>query len=71
MINFQGLFKTFEIVSLKETALAADRLLEEVERLQWNIDANSTFYSLADDFTISLSPMEIRTFIAKIRRIKS
>lgn len=70
---FQGLFKYFEIISLRETTLAADRWIEEVERLQWmtkNNNENGYVHRIpvGANFTVTLSPMEIRTFVATIER---
>lgn len=73
VIIFQNLFNGFEITTLRETALAADRWLEEAIRLEWKINTKEgevvdIYLDDVDDLTITLKPMEIRTFIATITR---
>lgn len=90
-INLQEIFRSFDVVSIKETTLSANQWLDKaVERLQFkskNEDLNenpinevlysNNFDKYADepktnnrnDFTITLKPMEIRTFIIEIESI--
>lgn len=58
---------------MKETALAGDRWIDEVERLHWKTeedDLNKTNHGLfeEEEFVVKLNPMEIRTFVATIQR---
>jgi lysosomal alpha-mannosidase len=66
---FQDLFTLFSITELKETTLGANMLLEENVRLSW--PGSSTTDDQAekrdvDDLTVTLQPMQIRTFLATV-----
>jgi len=83
-IDLKGLFTSFEIISLNETTLGANQLLEENSRLKWNvgdclpglddcinnhvpkIKANKRDRRALKDLLVTLSPMQIRTFLAKV-----
>ena len=66
----QELFTLFTITELQETTLGANMLLEENVRLQWPGSAIDDKVSPSkkdvDDLAITLAPMQIRTFLAKI-----
>ncbi|CAK9820569.1 Lysosomal alpha-mannosidase [Anthophora plagiata] len=75
-INIQDLFSTFTIVSVKEVTLGANQWFNEMNRLKWEIDSNdvpedeerfSSPVEMKDGaINVSLTPMEIRTFILQI-----
>ncbi|XP_044735005.1 lysosomal alpha-mannosidase-like isoform X1 [Chrysoperla carnea] len=58
-INIQDLFKTFKVVDVQETALGANQLLSEVNRLKWKSTFNdtlennneNTFYNIGKEYT--------------------
>lgn len=61
------------MTSLRETTLGANQWLEDNERLEWSIqddDADKAQMSKSqretDDLEITLTPMQIRTFIADV-----
>jgi lysosomal alpha-mannosidase len=63
-VNIENLFKNFKINSITETTLAANELLSQSKRLQWN---NEVFNPIiAKNYSISLTPQQIRTFILSI-----
>lgn len=71
----QDLFKTFTIVSVKETTLGGNQWFKDMNRLKWDAETNDILYSeeqyqpveIKDGIiNIILKPMEIRTFILKI-----
>jgi len=69
-VNLANLFKTFKVSDIVETTLAANELLSESERLKWN--SNHWFSDekqrnrRAADFTVHLTPQQIRTFILTV-----
>jgi len=76
-INIQNLFSTFTIESIKETTLGANQLLSENNPMKWQPDTNEieieeenrqTVKKIDDVINVLLKPMEIRTFILKVKR---
>ncbi|XP_011176167.2 lysosomal alpha-mannosidase isoform X2 [Solenopsis invicta] len=77
-VNIKDLFTTFSIVSIKETTLGGNQLLSENKPLKWQPEINEVeneeenerqIVEINDDsILILLKPMEIRTFILKVRR---
>ena len=75
-INLLGLFKYFTITSMTEMNLSANQFLKDKKRWEWN--TNETQFhgdyhrpiseKKNNEMTISLKPMEIRTFIANIKQ---
>ncbi|XP_031630105.1 lysosomal alpha-mannosidase-like [Contarinia nasturtii] len=75
--NFQDVFQSLDVKSIRETTLSANQWLNEVKRLHFKAnDENSnevnlsmeTFTSEAsNDFQITLNAMEIRTFIVELK----
>ncbi|XP_022084551.1 lysosomal alpha-mannosidase-like [Acanthaster planci] len=74
--ELKGLFEPFGITSLKEMTLAANEALADEKRLQWNI-TDSPYPTPPpikpvpvppSTLSVSLDPMEIRTFIATVKR---
>ena len=89
--NLQDVFRSFDLISIRETTLAANQWLEKAERLKFIAEANNqsaTFEAeypggeddqgtptvdsksegaLSEKFTITLNPMEIRTFVVKMK----
>lgn len=70
-VDLNGLFKTFKILDSVETTLAANELLSESKRMQWqshipysSSDPNRT--KRAVDFKVRLGPQQIRTFILTV-----
>nr|CAD7414004.1 unnamed protein product [Timema poppensis] len=62
----QELLAPLTVLSVNETTLDGSQWLSEVDRLQWNVtvteERTPTFHQI-NNFTITLSPMQIRTFI--------
>ncbi|XP_043212637.1 lysosomal alpha-mannosidase-like [Amphibalanus amphitrite] len=78
-VNIQDLFTTLNITSVVEYGLSADRPLSDINRFHWDHDksnsmpknfrraAQETYRNTeaeADPLTVTLNPMEIRTFVA-------
>jgi hypothetical protein len=74
---FQDLFKPFSIVLARETTLGGNQWLSESHRFKWQSESNDIDSTLEDDvyspssseedaLTITLGPMQIRTFIIDV-----
>jgi hypothetical protein len=76
---FQDLFKPFSIVRAQETTLGGNQWLSESHRFEWKSESNEVDSTLEDAdsplisekdedaLTITLVPMQIRTFIVDIQ----
>lgn len=68
-LNLKNLFQTFTIVYLQETTLAANQPLSRASRLKWMTKTDPVSHpphSALDPTSVTLQPMEIRTFLASI-----
>uniref|UniRef100_V5G1A0 Lysosomal alpha-mannosidase n=1 Tax=Anoplophora glabripennis TaxID=217634 RepID=V5G1A0_ANOGL len=80
-VDLTGLFKPFNIHTMKEYTLAANIPLEESDRLSWaqlkSEDPSSPLSKAQrltrdeEDLVITLEPMQIRTFIATVSPVES
>ncbi|XP_053145025.1 lysosomal alpha-mannosidase isoform X2 [Hemicordylus capensis] len=71
-INLLGLFSTFQITAVQEMNLAANQKREDMSRLIWQPaegPAKRQSSPKLDPEHITLQPMEIRTFLARIQHI--
>ncbi|XP_042885144.1 lysosomal alpha-mannosidase-like isoform X3 [Penaeus japonicus] len=80
-VNLKGLLVDWEVTSAVETTLAADLRKEDLHRYQWKVSSTSrqsnripnaqgrASGSLEKDLTVSLQPMQIRTFILTVKNI--
>ena len=71
-VSLSNIFKPFTIVSAEERTLTANQLLSEAKRLDWRSEDSGSVSMLtpslhAEDLTIELKPMEIRTLIVKVK----
>ncbi|XP_029413237.1 lysosomal alpha-mannosidase isoform X2 [Nannospalax galili] len=69
-LNLQDLFSGFTITHLQETTLAANQLLHRASRLKWKPTTGPISYSAPsklDPTSVTLQPMEIRTFLASVQ----
>lgn len=69
-LDLRDLFSAFTITDLKETTLAANQLRASASRLQWTPNTGPTpkpSPSRLDPASITLQPMEIRTFLASVQ----
>nr|XP_048290616.1 lysosomal alpha-mannosidase isoform X1 [Myodes glareolus] len=69
-LNLQNLFQTFTITHLQETTLAANQPLSTASRLKWLTNTGPVSYpppSKLDPTSVTLQPMEIRTFVASVQ----
>nr|BAE42288.1 unnamed protein product [Mus musculus] len=69
-LNVQNLFQTFTINYLQETTLAANQPLSRASRLKWMTNTGPTSFpepSKLDPTSVTLKPMEIRTFLASVQ----
>ena len=76
-ISLEGLFTDFEIDSMTEMNLSANQLLQDKQPLHWNIKTGEKeekrkrkkkISRALTDLNVYLTPMEIRTFKAVIKR---
>lgn len=76
-ISLAGLFNDFDIESMTEMNLAANQLLADKQPLYWNIKTGKNVEvnkkkrkasRVASDLNVALTPMQIRTFKAVIKR---
>jgi hypothetical protein len=79
---FQDLFKPFSIVWARETTLGGNQWLSESYRFEWQSESNDVDSALEEDvdsplsgkdenaLTITLVPMQIRTFIIDIQTLE-
>ncbi|XP_027990414.2 lysosomal alpha-mannosidase isoform X2 [Eptesicus fuscus] len=69
-LDLRDLFSAFTITDLKETTLAANQLRARASRLQWTPNTGPTrkpSHPRLDPASITLQPMEIRTFLASVQ----
>ncbi|XP_036096626.1 lysosomal alpha-mannosidase [Molossus molossus] len=69
-LDLRDLFSAFTITNLKETTLAANQLQASASRLQWTPNTGPTLKPSPcrlDPASITLQPMEIRTFLASVQ----
>ncbi|XP_013367688.1 PREDICTED: lysosomal alpha-mannosidase isoform X1 [Chinchilla lanigera] len=69
-LDMRDLFSTFTIVHLQETTLAANQLRARASRLKWTPDTGPISHPTVprlDPASITLQPMEIRTFVASVQ----
>eukprot|EP00095_Tigriopus_kingsejongensis_P005742 maker-scaffold28_size608977-snap-gene-1.16 protein:Tk05742 transcript:maker-scaffold28_size608977-snap-gene-1.16-mRNA-1 annotation:"hypothetical protein DAPPUDRAFT_207420" len=74
-VALDQIFAEMEVDTFIETTLGANMVLNQSERLHWNTNkwsmdhpATHPLGTQPDDFTITLLPMEIRTFFLTIRQ---
>lgn len=74
--NLKDRFRSFDILSMRETMLAANRWLDETSRLKFKTKTSENTENqkttkrstrIDDNLSISLKPMEIRTFVANVQ----
>ncbi|XP_065340981.1 lysosomal alpha-mannosidase [Cloeon dipterum] len=72
-VSLKSLFSGFNVTAARETSLGANRWLSDVKRMEWEIDSNEIGLDsntlaggLDDDFNVTLTPMQIRTFIIDV-----
>ncbi|XP_013794380.1 lysosomal alpha-mannosidase-like isoform X2 [Limulus polyphemus] len=72
-VSLVNLFQPFQIMEIREMVLSANQYLDEVSRMRWTVANESStqhdepVQSLEPaNFTVTLLPMEIRTFLATI-----
>lgn len=69
-LNLQNLFQVFRITHLQETTLAANQPLSTASRLKWTTNTGPISCpppSKLDPTSVTLQPMEIRTFVATVQ----
>ncbi|XP_076348984.1 lysosomal alpha-mannosidase-like [Tachypleus tridentatus] len=72
-VTLKEMFTPFDVVNVTETTLGANQLLKETSRLTWNTEGSSASNNdrqkdipKTPDFNVTLSPMEIRTFVVAL-----
>ncbi|XP_067010796.2 lysosomal alpha-mannosidase isoform X2 [Anabrus simplex] len=72
-VDLQKLFAPFSLLSAEEMSLGANQPLSEVHRLSWRIEHErrkshkSRQATVQDSSGVTLGPMEIRTFIIRVK----
>ncbi|GAB1602915.1 lysosomal alpha-mannosidase-like [Argonauta hians] len=70
-ISLKELFAHFKVITVEELVLGANMKLSDLHRLKWNTKEKSKDYNnhfKKQGFTITLSPMEIKTLAVTISR---
>ncbi|XP_051897842.1 lysosomal alpha-mannosidase [Pristis pectinata] len=73
-VNLAHLFSAFEITSVEEMSLGFNQQKKDMSRLTWNTaqekDGSNSFssHNSTSEHTVTLHPMEIRTFRVRIRQ---
>ncbi|XP_004635625.1 lysosomal alpha-mannosidase isoform X2 [Octodon degus] len=70
VLDLRDLFSTFTITHLQETTLAANQPRASASRLKWTPETGPTSHPTVprlDPASITLQPMEIRTFVASVQ----
>jgi lysosomal alpha-mannosidase len=65
-VDLSDLFATFTITELQETTLGGNIPLDENVRLSWPGSSSTEGTKDVDGLKVTLAPMQIRTFLAKI-----
>ncbi|XP_042526495.1 lysosomal alpha-mannosidase isoform X3 [Dipodomys spectabilis] len=69
-LDLQNLFSAFTIIRLQETTLAANQPRASASRLKWTPDTGPVAHPtppVLDPASVTLQPMEIRTFLAQVQ----
>ena len=70
-VDIRELIHVFEVVSVVETNLSANQLIKDKQAWKWNTKSAmdiDNFHQRGDhSFEITLTPMQIRTFILNVR----
>jgi lysosomal alpha-mannosidase len=74
-LSLKSMFSAFDIISAKETSLGANQWVEQVNRMTWPVESNEikntsdddvSKETEDDDLSVTLKPMEIRTYIVDV-----
>ena len=72
-VHLDKLFTSFSISSIEEVTLGANLNINKLNRLKWNVQQDNSIpetgsrpVSGSQDLIITLTPMQIRTFILDI-----
>ena len=75
-VNLEDILTQFQILEMEEVSLGANMALNEMNRLKWKVQRQNDIPSVVDDIglrdsgtTIVLKPMEIRSFILKVKEM--
>ncbi|CAM4731854.1 unnamed protein product [Leuciscus chuanchicus] len=70
-VNLQKLFSTLEVLGASEMSLGANQWKDDMNRLRWNTENKSKPLSVRDPspWEVTLNPMEIRTFLLRVRQL--
>lgn len=73
VVDLKGLFTPFEITGIQETVLGGNQWLKHNDRLEFGVEGVKgkravIVEAFNDDFKVSLSPMQIRTFVIDIKK---
>uniref|UniRef100_A0A8C1F009 Alpha-mannosidase n=1 Tax=Cyprinus carpio carpio TaxID=630221 RepID=A0A8C1F009_CYPCA len=72
-VNLQKLFSTLDVLGASEMSLGANQWKEDMDRLQWNAEKTSKPLPLSakdpSPWEVTLNPMEIRTFLLRVRQL--
>ncbi|XP_071540487.1 lysosomal alpha-mannosidase-like isoform X2 [Panulirus ornatus] len=80
-VSLQGLLADWKIVDAKETTLSGNLLKKDENRYSWNVESSQYMNHVSrnqqkngnkeNDLSITLNPMEIRTFILTVTKTSS
>jgi len=75
-IDVSTLFVNYDVVSMKEMTLSANRPLDDLHRLKWKtnmeedeqtVEQPRLKFTTVQDFQVVLNPMQIRTFMVRLQ----
>ncbi|XP_069699537.1 lysosomal alpha-mannosidase-like [Periplaneta americana] len=67
-VAFEDLFTLFVVSSSHETTLAANQWAEDMQRLEWKSTRNSAKEEKVSGRALTLSPMEIETYVINVEK---
>uniref|UniRef100_A0A8C2PZI1 Alpha-mannosidase n=1 Tax=Cyprinus carpio TaxID=7962 RepID=A0A8C2PZI1_CYPCA len=69
-VNLQKLFSTLDVLGASEMSLGANQWKEDMDRLQWNTSKPLPLSAKdPSPWEVTLNPMEIRTFLLRVRQL--
>jgi lysosomal alpha-mannosidase len=67
-VDLSNFFVNFDIISMSEMTLSANRPKSQLHRLKWNTkDNNQKVYEVKENFMVTLNPMEIKTYMIRLQ----
>ena len=68
LLHLQDIFSTFAVTSSRETTLAGNQWIEEMDRLVWKAEESSDLRIQAPQQDSTLAPMQIGTYVISVAK---